>query len=84
MGGSHKTQMSYDPTCGFGGQTRGKCPVGLRRVGQEDVDSDGDMIPDACDACPFTPDRDYNAGLDSGPDRDGGDVTEMPRFAPHM
>ncbi len=56
------------------GHFMGECTIDPERSG--DMDSDGDFIPDACDPCPFKKDKDYNTGLEAGPDRDGDGIPD--------
>lgn len=63
-----------------GARFKGICdqgPVGLR-----DIDTDGDLIPDACDPCPFSADADYD--LSKAPDPDQDDVPERCDNCPNV
>jgi hypothetical protein len=60
------------------GRFMGEClPGELTGTTDDDTDSDFDLIPDACDPCPFVPDPEYRfTGTFSLPDGDGDGIPD--------
>jgi hypothetical protein len=60
------------------GRFMGEClPSELIGTAEDDKDSDFDLIPDACDPCPFVPDPEYRfTGQFSLPDGDGDGIPD--------